>query len=221
MSNNTSSAVTTYRWIVFLLALGFWLYQFTRFPLDVFGWQFRYLTIWGLTANTLVAWMMLRYSLGRSDKTYNSFVSASVVLGLMVMFLYWKMYFTDPALLNVGGKPMPWYQEYYLHGVSQFLMMIDAFFILGVFKDLKRTFVTMMAIFIPYILWIEFLVQPLNSFPEGKVTSGFPYPFLNDMEFSQRLVFYATTIVTSVVFMFICWGIARLIARGQQQVSHG
>ncbi len=221
MSRNTSMAVTTYRWGVFLLALGFWLYQFSRFPLDVFGWQFRYLTIWGLTANMVVAWMMLRNAMGWSSRSFNPLVSASVVLGAMVLFLYWKLYFTDPALVNAGGRPMPWYQEYYLHGVTQLLMWFDAFFILGVFRDLKRTFIIMMTIFLSYIAWIELLVQPLNSFPEGKATSGLPYPFLNDMDFSARMGFYATTIVTSIILMFVGWAVAAAIARLRQRVSHG
>ncbi len=213
MSRNTSTAITAYRWVVFLLALGFWLYQFTRFPIEVFGWQFRYLTIWGLTANLIVAWMMLRHSMGWSDRTYNAFVSASVVLGAMVLFLYWKIYFTDPTLLYGGEKPLPWYQEYYLHGLTQLLMWFDAFFILGIFRNPWRSLAIMMAIFLSYIVWIEMLVQPLNSFPEGRVTSGLPYPFLDDMDLRARLIFYATTIGTSIIVMFTCWAVAAAIAR--------
>ena len=46
----TSHSIITFRWTVFLLALGFWFYQFTQTSLEAFGWQFRFLTIWGLTA---------------------------------------------------------------------------------------------------------------------------------------------------------------------------
>jgi hypothetical protein len=65
LPQTTSRLVTNFRWIVFLLALGFWFYQFSQTSLDKFGWQFRFLTIWGLTFNLIVAYLMLRYSLGR------------------------------------------------------------------------------------------------------------------------------------------------------------
>ena len=59
--------VLRYRVTVFALALGYWLYQFTQTDLDAFGWQFRFLTIWALTANLVVAGQMLRRSLGLSN----------------------------------------------------------------------------------------------------------------------------------------------------------
>ena len=92
MTTKFSPTVTYFRWTIFLLALGFWFYQFTQTSLDAFGWQFRFLTIWGLTANLVVSWMMLRLVLGKSTKTYNPLVSATVVLGAIVVFMYWKLW---------------------------------------------------------------------------------------------------------------------------------
>ncbi len=212
MAHNTSSAVTNYRWFVFILVLGYWLYEFATTDLDAFGWQFRYLTIWGLTANLMVAGAMLRYSLGRTRKAYNSFVSASVVLGAIVVFMYWKLYLTDPALVN-GDGALPWYQEYYLHAGTQVLMMIDAFLILGVFRRVPRALAATLAIFLSYIAWIEIWVGPRNSFPAGDATTGLPYPFLNDMAQPDRMVFYATTIGTAIVFFGIGWGISFVLRR--------
>jgi hypothetical protein len=208
----TSRSIITFRWTVFLLAIGFWFYQFTQTSIEAFGWQFRFLTIWGLTADVVTAWMMLRLSLGKSDKTYNGFVSATVVLGAIVVFMYWRLWFIDPKLVNSNG-PIIWYQEYYLHALGPALMMIDAFFILGVFHSLKRSFLAVALIFLAYTVWIEYLVQLLNSFPEGKIANGLPYPFLNDMEQGDRMVFYATTIGTALVFLLIGWGIAHLLRR--------
>ncbi len=219
MAQKTSGAVTTYRWIVFLLALGYFILEFFTTGKSDFGAQFRYLTIWGLTANLIVAGLMLRYSLGYSTRTCNAFVSASVVLGAIVVFMYWKLYFTDPKLVN-GNSVTPWYQEYYLHLGSQALMMFDAFFILGAFQRIWATFVTMLIIFLGYIAWIELLVRPLNSFPEGSATSGLPYPFLNDMATGPRMVFYATTIGTAIILMLLGWGLARLIARVRPPARH-
>ncbi len=207
MTHATSRAVTTFRWIVFLLAVGYWFYQFSQTSLDRFGWQFRFLTIWGLTANVIAAWFMLRLSLGRSQNTHNPFVSATVVLGAIVVFMYWKLWFIDPALVNSGG-PIVWYQEYYLHALGPLLMMIDAFFILGAFRAILPTIGVTLAMFLGYIAWVEVLVGPFNSFPVGKVASGLPYPFLNDMGQADRMVFYGTTIATAMVFLAIGWAIS-------------
>ncbi len=208
-----SSALTIYyRWTVFLLALGYWFYLFTITSLDAFGWQFRFLTNWGLTFYLLVAWLMLRHSLGRSDNTFNPLVSATVVLGGIVVFMYWKLYFIDPGLVNSGG-PSAWYLEYYLHGLAPALLMIDAFLILGVFAQVWATLATMLAIFLSYIAWIELLVMPRNTTPVGEVTNGLPYPFLNDMVTNDRLVFYATTIGTAIVFLGIGWVISKILVR--------
>ncbi|MBZ0128578.1 MAG: androgen-induced gene 1 family protein [Rhodobacteraceae bacterium] len=212
MAAHPKGWVLNYRWVVFLLALGFWFYQFSQTSLDHFGWQFRFLTIWGLTAALITSWLMLRLSLGRSERQFNAIVSATAVLEVMVVFLYWKLWFTDPALVNSDG-PNPWYQEYYLHALGPALMLFDAFFILGAFHSLWRTCLIVLAIFVGYTVWVEVLVAPLNSFPEGSATHGLPYPFLNDMAMDQRLVFYGTTIGTGLALMLIGWVLAQIIAR--------
>lgn len=212
MNTTATGPALQFRWIVFLLALGYWLYQFTTTSLDAFGWQFRFLTIWGLTANVIVAWRMLRVSLGRTQHSHNTFVSSVIVLNIMVLFLYWKLWFTDPSLVNSSG-PIVWYQEYYLHGVGPLLMMADAFLILGAFRRVGPTVLVTLSIFFLYILWIEFAVSPLNSFPEGTATQGLPYPFLNDMELNARLIFYGTTIVTALVFLGLSWALALLLRK--------
>ena len=214
MSRFQSPNIRAYRWVVFLAALFYFFYQFTQTDLAKFGIQFRFLTIWGLTFNLVVAWLMLSQSLGRSTRDWNALVSATAVLGGIVVFMYWKLWFIDPALVNSGG-PIVWYQEYYLHAAGPLLMWIDAFLILGAFRRIPQTLVLMLAIFVAYILWIEFAVQPLNDAPAGSATSGLPYPFLNDMETPARWTFYATTIGTAVVFMGIGWVISRLLKVGR------
>lgn len=214
MSANTSPAVTGFRWIVFALAFGYWCYEFTVFSRELFGWQFRFLTIWGLTANAIVAFLMLRYSLGRSERTYNPLVTATVILGAIVVFMYWKLYLTDPALVNSGSEVV-WYQEYYLHGLGPALMIFDALFILGVFRRIAASIAIMITIFVGYIFWIELLVGPRNTYPEGSVTAGMPYPFLNDMELAQRINFYGVTIGTAIVFFIVGLLLSRAIARLQ------
>ena len=55
-------SVLRFRYFVFSLALGYWLYQFTTTNYDTVGWQFRHLTFWGLTGAVYVAWLMLSLS---------------------------------------------------------------------------------------------------------------------------------------------------------------
>ena len=212
MGDVTTVNVQVFRWIVFLLASGFWLSQFSTALAEGFGLQFRFLTIWALSVNVVIAWLMLRNSHNRSDESYNPFVSAGVVLAAVVVFMFWKLWFTDPSLVSANG-PNVWYQTYYLHALGPALVALDAFFILGAFTLLGRTIVAVLMILIPYILWLEILVAPFNSVPVGTVMSGLPYPFLNNMEQTERLGFYGTVIGTAVVFTFVGWVISKVISR--------
>ena len=57
MRDVTALNVKVFRWIVFLLASGFWLSQFTTSLAEGFGLQFRFLTVWGLTVYVVIAAM--------------------------------------------------------------------------------------------------------------------------------------------------------------------
>ena len=84
MANRTLA----FRFIVFILALGYWIYQF--FTVDSwsdYGWQFRYLTVWTLTANLIVATQMLRLSLNKSTTEIPAFVSFVVVMNLSLIHI--------------------------------------------------------------------------------------------------------------------------------------
>jgi hypothetical protein len=196
MRDVTGLNVKVFRWIVLVLASGFWLSQFTTALAEGFGLQFRFLTIWGLTVNVVIAWLMLRNSHSRSDESYNTFVSAGVALSAVVVFMYWKLWFADPSSVSANG-PNVWYQTYYLHAVGPALVALDAFFILGAFPFLGR--------------------RPFNATPEGTATSGLPYPFLNNMEFANRVSFYGTVIATALVFMLLGWGISKVISLGRRR----
>ena len=73
---------------------------------------------------------------GRSD-TYPAFISATAVLNIMVVFLYWRLYFIDPALVNGDNTP-EWFQEYYLHLIGPALILIEALFISRAFDQMLR-----------------------------------------------------------------------------------
>ena len=218
MPNKSPQIVIRYRKIVCFIALGYWLYLFSITSFDAFGWQFRFLTIWALTSNVVVAWLMLRLALGHSQTTWNSLVSATVVLNMVVVFLYWKLYLTNPNNIYPDG-PVTWYLEYYLHALGPILMWIDAFLILGVFRRLGPTIGIMLAMFLAYIFWIELLVSQFNTHPVGSVTNGLPYPFLNDMDLGARINFYGMTLVSAIVLSGISLVIMKIIDRFRRSPS--
>ncbi|KKL67976.1 hypothetical protein LCGC14_2129570, partial [marine sediment metagenome] len=102
---------------------------------------------------------------------------------------------------------------YYLHGVGPVLQMVDALILFGAFRRPLATLGATLAGIIAYVIWIEGLVGPLNTAPAGLVTSGMPYPFLNDMGFADRAGFYLTTTVTGLVFIALGWAVTLLRGR--------
>lgn len=207
-------AVLRYRQVVFVLALGYWIYQFHQMldPTRGFGWQFRYLTIWALTASLLSAFAVLRLSMGWTDRRPDTLASVAAVMNALVVYLYWKLWFDDPSSVN-GDGPIAWWQEYYLHALGPLLQWFDALFLLGSFRRVMPVLGVLACIVLAYVGWAELLVRPLNARPLGEVTSGLPYPFLNNMEFAARSVFYGGTAALSLIVVGAGWGLTRLIHR--------
>ncbi len=212
--NQRSPAILYYRWIVFALVLGYWIYQFNQMldPTKGFGWQFRYLTIWALTASLLSAFAVLRLSMSWTDRRPETLAGVAVVMNVMVVYLYWKLFFADRANVN-DGAPILWWQEYYLHGLGPLLQWIDAFVILGVFRRPVPVVLALLAVILAYVGWSELIIQPTNARPVGSVTNGLPYPFLNNLEFSGRLVFYASSTGLALLVVAVGWGVGRVVRR--------
>lgn len=208
-----SGIVLYYRGLVFALAAAYSIYMFVIADHSAFGWQFRFLTVWALTLNTVVAFLMLQVARGKSDKTLNTLNSSAVVLNGFVVFMYWSLFFKDPSLVNGDNEPK-WYLEYYLHGIGPFLQMFDAFFLIGgAFARTRSILSTISLIVICYILWVEVLVGPLNDTPVGTHSQGLPYPFMNDMTQPDRMAFYGQVIVTMLFIFCAGWIFARVIDR--------
>ena len=92
-------------------------------------------------------------------------------------------------------------------------MIIDALFLNRSFKHSLRGVLMTIMICIAYIIWSEAIVGPFNIEPVGSVTSGLPYPFLNDMIFTERALFYATTIATALIMYAGFWLFSKLLPR--------
>jgi hypothetical protein len=204
--------VLVYRWIVFLLAAGYCLDQIFGGNYGGFGGPFRYLTVWALFMSFYAASRMLAFSEGRITNDHKVVASIAAVLNAMVVLQYWRLYFQDPGLVNSGDE-IVWYREYYLHLLGPILQWIDALFILGAFRNHRRVMTVLCVIVLAYVGWSEILVGPLNDAPIGRVTTGLPYPFLNNMEPSQRAIFYGINLVVALVFYGLFAGVAAIIRR--------
>ena len=181
--------VHIFRWIVFLLAAGYCLYQLVDGQWSGPGGPFRYLTIWALFLSFYSASRMLALTEHRITREHQVTAMCASVLNVMVVFLYWRLYLTDPTLVNGNGPPI-WYLEYYLHGLGPALQIFDALFVGRVYRRVWRGVLPLLTIIAAYVAWAELFVQRFNVKPTGSVTSGLPYPFLNSMEWPERATFY-------------------------------
>ncbi|MEL6807306.1 MAG: hypothetical protein AAFO97_05960 [Pseudomonadota bacterium] len=197
-----SRPVLYYRWIVFLLAAGYCLYQMLFGAWTGPGGPFRYLTIWALFLSFYSASRMLARTEARITRSHEVTAMCAAVLNVMVVFLYWRLYLTDPALVN-NGAPIVWWLEYYLHGLGPVLQIVDALFVAAVFRRVWRAVFPLMVIIAAYVAWAELFVQRFNERPVGSVTSGLPYPFLNNMELPERAVFYAVNAGTALGLLVV------------------
>ena len=195
-----SRPVHIYRWIVFLLAAGYCLYQMVAGQWGGPGGPFRYLTIWALFLSFYAASRMLALTEHRITRHHEVTAMCAAVLNVMVVFLYWRLYFSDPGLVN-GGNRIIWWLEYYLHALGPALQIIDALLIGRVFRRVWRAVPPLIAIIVAYVAWAELFVQRFNAKPEGTVTSGLPYPFLNSMDWGERLTFYLFNGGTAVALL--------------------
>ncbi|MEO0357644.1 MAG: hypothetical protein AAF386_05010 [Pseudomonadota bacterium] len=200
-----NAIVKTYRWVVFALAAFFCAYTIVVSNWAAPGGSFRYLTVWALFMSTFVAVRMLMVSYEMSDRRFDGFVSATAVINAMVVFLFWRLYFEDASSVTKDGTLEAWWREFYMHGLGAVLMWLDALFLNRVFRRIGLGLVWLLGTIVVYLTWSEQFIGRFNDVPVGTVTSGLPYPFLNDLEFPQRMEFYVTNVIVAlVVFTIFC-----------------
>ncbi len=209
----TTSLIKPYRWLVFLLAAFYCLRMIFFGDWDGFGGPFRYLTVWALFLSFFCASRMMALLEGRSDLRWDGLVSATSVVNAMVVLLYWRLYFADPTLVTKNGTlGAPWL-ELYLHALGPLLQWIDAIFIHRSFRRVSAALAWLVGIVVAYLVWAEVAVGPLNAKPQGAVTSGLPYPFLNNLHFDGRMTFYVTNLSVGIlllgVFTAVAWTVKR------------
>ena len=196
------SPILLFRWLNLALSSTYFIYLFFITDHSMLGWQFRYLTIWALTANCFSSALMLNAFPKVFTDSKNEIITSIIILNAAVVFLYWRLHFIDPKLIN-GDNARIWYLDYYLHLVGPVMQWIDGALIYGAFKKPLKSFKYIIILFASYTLWIELIVQPYNSIPEGTVTSGLPYPFLNNLNLIDRLEFYSKNMFFVVCVFFV------------------
>jgi hypothetical protein len=206
----SNTGILIYRILVFSLAAFYTIYICIVSDWTQVGGPSRFLTVWGLFFSLLISWRVLQNSLGQGNNRWDVFVSSSAIVNAMVVFLYWKLFLKDPMSVTTNGQLDVWWREYYMHLIGPVLMWIDALFINRVFQKLKKTILWLTTMITTYIVWIEFVVRPLNDSPVGKVTNGLPYPFLNDLFLFDRLLFYAVNFIVAMIFLALFSTIARI-----------
>lgn len=202
-----------FRWTAFLLAGGYCLRMLIFGNWDGFGGPFRFLTVWALFCSFFAFSRMMAIEESRSESRWDGFVCMTAVINTMVVILYWRLYFGDPTSVTPDGELAAWHLEIYLHLLGPLLQVIDTLFVHRSYRKLGAALGWLIGVIGLYVLWAELVVQPLNNSPAGTVTSGLPYRFLNDLELSDRMGFYATNLAVGIglllVFAGIAWGFRR------------
>jgi len=202
-----------FRWVVFLLAASYCVRQALYGGNDEFGGAFRFLTNWALFCSFFAASRMIAFEEGRTERRWDGFVGMTAVLNFMVVFLYWRLYFGDPASVTRDGELAEWWLEIYLHALGPALQWIDALFIHRSFRRPLASAGWLIGLVVTYFAWIELAVAPRNDTPAGAVTSGLPYRFLNDLDLGARAEFYATNVVVALLTLALFTGTAWIIRR--------
>ena len=205
--------VLIYRWGVFLLAAGYCLRTIFFGSFDGFGGPFRYLTIWALFMSFFAASRMIALEEGRTTRRWDAFVATTAVVNAMVVLLYWRLYFADPTSVTRDGRLGDLWLEMYLHALGPALQWIDATFIHRAFRKLWRTLGLLTGVIASYVLWAELIVGPMNDSPVGSVTSGLPYPFLNNLDLAGRATFYGVNFAVAVVVLAAFAGFSLAVRR--------
>ena len=200
-----------FRWTAFLLAAGYCLRTLVYGDFSVFGGPFRFLTIWALFLSFFAASRMMALEEGRSDRRWDGFVCMVAVINAMVVFLYWRLYFADPASVTRDGELGAFYLEMYLHGLGPALQIIDTIFVHRSYTRIWTALGWLFSVIALYVLWAELAVQRWNDSPVGEVTTGLPYPFLNNLALEGRAVFYGANFAVALVMLLVFAGIAWVV----------
>ena len=159
-----------------------------------------------LTLNLLVALDAIFFEITKKHRPHQFIYSATLAMNFVVIVLYWGMRYLDQSLLDVNTQDwtlFQWMWDFYLHWGMTIFLIVEVTFLANVTKNFIKTYTVLLLIFFGYIFWIETLISNFNNSPCGKLTCGFPYPFLNDLDGIGRTIFYFGVFVLGTLsFLF-------------------
>ena len=168
-----------------------------------FGKQFKFFTLWSFVANFSVCLILFFGMFAFRIRINDSLVAIATMMGIFTVILYWGLFFIDPSLVNYTDQRLNFLREYYLHLLGPLLLSIEGFFYSRAFKNFLNIAMYAALVNFGYFAWIEFIIAPLNNFPLGKITKGLPYPFMNDMNSTERLIFAISCFIFGLLFIWL------------------
>ena len=204
-----------FRLVAFALTLYFFITNILigNYVLNAGTWGggLKFLTNWNLLLNFIIASCALLNERDSKFTHHYFLLPASMVLNILVFALYWII----KLLGGFGDAQSGWtifnvLKDYYKHFGTSVFLFIEVLFYSKAFQNLKKEYSVFMVIFIAYIVWMEVFLQNYNDIPCGTVTCGFPYLFLNNLNYVGRIIFY-----------LVVWLMGQLSWIGCRKLVHG
>ena len=196
-----------------ILAFGLTLYFFItnivigNYVLNAGTWGggLKFLTNWNLLLNFIIAGCALQNERNSKFTSHYFLLPGSMVLNVLVFLLYWII----KLLGGFGAAPGGWtifsvLKDYYMHFGTSVFLFAEVMLYSKAFTNWRNELPVFAGIFVAYICWMEFVLQLKNNIPCGTVSCGFPYLFLNDLDYIGRLIFYAIVLVMGLVSWIGC-----------------
>ena len=182
-----------------------------------FGKQFKFFTLWSFLANFFVFSILFLRMIGFRIKIPDPLVAISTMMGIFTIILYWGLFFIDPNLVNYTDQcnytvqRLNLFREYYLHLIGPLLLILEGFLFTRAFKNFLNITLCAAVINFGYFSWIELVVARFNECPKGTITNGLPYPFMNEMVISERLIFMTSCFIFGILFIWLFTKIQKII----------
>jgi hypothetical protein len=198
-----ATASTLFRSVSLSLLLYFWWIGVGSFG----GEKFVYLTNWVMTLNVGLAAHALIPSHINFFKILQSAYLSIASLNIFIVIFYWGLRAADPHFLGVDTTEWSifyWVWDIYLHLVMMVFVLIEVLFLSTRRSPIMSSYACLALVFIGYIIYLEIYVAQVFNTPCGSLGCGFPYPFLNELDYSGRAKFYGGVwLLGSCIFVVV------------------
>ena len=171
------------------------------------GEKFVYLTNWVMTLNIGLAAHALISSQINFLKIFHSTYLPIASLNIFIVILYWGLRAADPSFLGVDTTEWSifyWVWDIYLHLGMTIFVLIEVLLLSTRRSPIMSAYVCLVLVFIGYIIYLEIYVSQVFNTPCGSLGCGFPYPFLNELDYSGRAKFYGGVfLLGSCIFVVV------------------